>query len=84
MSKTIFLPFFDKFFFVTPLCSVLQKEICQNGKKMVFDIFKVILDFNDLCPFLIFKLIIFKNFELWQIWKYAQTLVIYSIQKYGL
>ena len=28
--------------------------------------------------FLIFKLIIFKNFELWQIWKYAQTLVLYS------
>ena len=45
---------------------------------MVFFIFKVNLDFNDLCPFLIFKLNIIQKFELWQKMKYAQTLVLYS------
>ena len=45
---------------------------------MNFDILKVILNINDLWLFLILKLIIFKNFELWQIWKCAQTLVLYS------
>ena len=45
---------------------------------MVFFIFKVILFFNDLCPFLIFKLNIIEKFELWQKLKYAQTLALYG------
>ena len=64
MPKTIFWLIFDKNFFVTPLCSVPQKIFCQIGQTMVFGIFKETLFFNDLCPFLIFKLIIIKEFEL--------------------
>ena len=52
---------------------------------MNFDIFGVILDINDLWLFFDFKVdyIIFKNFELWQIWKGAQTLVLYSSKVLG-
>ena len=78
MEKTIFLAIFDKNFFRHSASSVPQKNFVKLSKKMVFFIFKVILFFNDLCPFLNFKLIIIKKFELWQKLKYAQTLVLYS------
>ena len=61
MKKTIFLA---KIFFRHSASSVPQKNFVKLAKKMVFFIFKVILFFNDLCPFLIFKLIIIKKFEL--------------------
>ena len=64
MEKTIFSAIFDKIFFVTPQAPFLKKNFVQFSKKMVFFIFKVISFFNDLCPFLIFKLIIIKKFEL--------------------
>ena len=47
-------------------------------------IFKAILYINDLWTFLIFKLVIFKNFELRQKWKYVQTLVLYSSRNIDL
>ena len=72
MKKNIFLAIFDKIFFRHSVNSVPQKKFCQIAQKMVFFIFKVILFFNDLCPFLIFKFIIIKKL------KYAQTLVLYS------
>ena len=61
MPKIIFCPFFVKNFFRH---SVPRKDFDKNGLKIIFDIFKVILFFKDLCPFLIFKLIIIKKFEL--------------------
>ena len=56
--------FRQKFFFRHSVNSVPQKKICQIAQKNGFFIFKVILFFNDLCPFLIFKLNIIKKFEL--------------------
>ena len=64
MEKTIFLANLTKIFFRHSVKSVPQKNFVKFAKKMVFFIFKVILFFNDLCPFLIFKLIIIKKFEL--------------------
>ena len=61
MEKTIFLAIFDEIFFSSLRSS---KNFVKLPKKMVFFIFKVNLDFNDLCPFLIFKLNIIKKFEL--------------------
>ena len=78
MEKTIFLAIFDKFFssLLKLRSSKKFRQIAQ--KNGFFFIFKVISFFNDLCPFLIFKLNIIKKFELWQKLKYAQTLVLYS------
>ena len=64
MEKPSFWQFLTKIFFVTPQAPFLKKNFVKLPKKMVFFIFKVILFFNDLCPFLIFKLIIIKKFEL--------------------
>ena len=78
MKKTIFLGNLTKFFEERSLRSDEKKILSKIAKKMVFSISKVILFFNDLCPFLIFKLIIIKKFELRQKLKCAQTLVLYS------